>query len=92
MTEPQAPTPDYDCAAALAELDAFVRGELPLEAADRMQRHLARCQHCEQIDRYERAFRARLQRVGPGACCPEPLRARIAALLAEGGGDGDPSA
>ncbi len=88
MTEPRTLPPEYDCAAALTELDAFLRGELPLEAADRMQRHLDHCQHCHQIGTYERAFRDRLQRVGAGACCPEPLRARIAALLAEGASGG----
>lgn len=80
MTEHE---PQYDCTAALAELDAFLRGELPVEAAERMQGHLVRCRHCTQIGRYEQAFRARLQRLGATTECPEALRTRIAALLAE---------
>lgn len=70
----------YDCDKAGAELDAFVRGELPLEAAGRMQAHLVRCGHCAQVARYEQAFRDRLRRLG-GGCCPDQLRAQIAELL-----------
>ncbi len=72
---------DFDCTAALAELDAFLRGELPVESVERMQSHLVRCRHCTQIGHYEQAFRARLQRLGSGMECPAALRARIAALL-----------
>lgn len=79
MTEPP-----FDCTAALAELDAFLRGELTAEVAERMQGHLVRCRHCTQIGHYEQAFRARLQRLGSTTECPEALRARIAALLANG--------
>lgn len=78
MTEPE-----YDCTAALAELDAFLRGELPVEAAERMQGHLVRCRHCTQIGHYEQAFRARLQRLGTTTECPAALRDKIAALLAD---------
>lgn len=74
----------YDCSKASAELDAFVRGDLPLEAAERMQEHFERCGHCADVARYEQAFRDRLRRMGDG-CCPDELRARIVALLAQDG-------
>jgi anti-sigma factor (TIGR02949 family) len=76
----------YDCEKAGAELDAFVRGELPLEAADRMQAHLVRCGHCAQVARYEQAFRDRLRKLG-AECCPDRLRAHIADLLKTMGPD-----
>lgn len=71
----------YDCSGAMAELDAFVRGELGAESVERMRQHLARCGHCETVAQYEGAFRARLKALA-GPCCPEALRARIGALLA----------
>ncbi|MBK7593981.1 MAG: zf-HC2 domain-containing protein [Gemmatimonadetes bacterium] len=80
--------PELNCTDALAELDAFLRGELPVESVERMQGHLTRCRHCTQIGRYEQAFRSRLQRLGAGTECPDALRARIAALLAEGPSSG----
>jgi hypothetical protein len=61
---------------------------LPVESVERMQGHLTRCRHCTQIGRYEQAFRSRLQRLGAGTECPEALRARIAALLANGPASG----
>lgn len=75
----------FDCTAAMAELDAFVRGELPASAAERMQGHLERCGHCREIGAREHAFRTRLRQLQAGCCCPEELRTRIAALLARGG-------
>lgn len=71
----------YDCGGAQEELDAFVRGELPLGEAERMQIHLDRCGHCASVARYEQAFRERLRRVRSGDCCPEALRERIERLL-----------
>ncbi|MEO8480503.1 MAG: zf-HC2 domain-containing protein [Gemmatimonadota bacterium] len=78
----------YDCRKASAELDAFVRGDLPLDAAERMQEHLERCGHCADVARHEQAFRDRLRRMGDG-CCPDELRARIMALLAQDGSNAD---
>lgn len=71
----------FDCSAALAELDAFLRGELPADSVERMQNHLDRCRHCTQIGRYEQAFRDRLERLGRLTECPPALRDRIATLL-----------
>jgi anti-sigma factor (TIGR02949 family) len=71
----------YDCERARQELDAFVRGDLPVGEADRMQVHLDQCGHCADVTRYEQAFRNRLRKVGATGCCPESLRERIRKLL-----------
>ncbi len=79
MSQPATP---YDCGRAQDELDAFVRGELPLGEAERMQVHLDRCGHCASVARYEQAFRERLRRVQDSCdCCPDTLRKRIEQLL-----------
>lgn len=78
----------YDCDLARQELDAFVRGDLPVEEAERMQQHLEQCGHCADVTRYEQAFRDRLRKVGAGGCCPGLLRDRIRALLAHEHPDG----
>ena len=78
----------YDCDLARQELDAFVRGDLPVEEAERMQQHLDECGHCAEVTRYEQAFRDRLRKVGGGNCCPDLLRDRIRALLAREQPDG----
>ena len=78
----------YDCDRARQELDAFVRGDLPMDEAERMQRHLDQCGHCDEVTRYEQAFRDRLRKVGGAACCPELLRDRIRELLAREQRDG----
>ncbi len=73
----------YDCTGAMAELDAFVRGELGAESVERMRQHLARCGHCGAVAQYEAAFRARLKALAC-PCCPDALRTRIQTLLATG--------
>lgn len=73
-----------DCIKAGEELDAFVRGELPIEQAERMSRHLDQCGHCSNVARYEKAFLERLRRAcgaGERSPCPEALRQRITAAL-----------
>ena len=66
-----------DCIKAGEELDAFVRGDLPLDDADRMRRHLNQCCHCADVARFEQAFRDRLKLAGKHDCCPDALKARI---------------
>lgn len=74
----------YDCGRAQDELDAFIRGELPLGEAERMQMHLDRCGHCASVTRYEQAFRERLRRMKSDCQnCPDALRQRIERLLAD---------
>ena len=87
MSQPGKP---YDCGRASDELDAFVRGELPVDEAERMQIHLDRCGHCASVARYEQAFRERLRRIQAGPdCCPDALRRRIEQLLARHPPDAD---
>ena len=78
----------YDCDQAREELDAFVRGDLPVDEADRMQQHLEQCGHCAEVTRYEQAFRDRLRRVGGSSCCPDEVRERIRDLLSREQGHG----
>jgi anti-sigma factor (TIGR02949 family) len=80
-------TPGYDCGAAMAELDAFVRGEMPTDAVERMQRHLDHCRGCRDMSDFEQAFRARLRELQRGTTCPPELRAQITALLATNDSD-----
>jgi anti-sigma factor (TIGR02949 family) len=74
--------PRWDCRRAGEELDAFVRGELPLAEVERMQAHLEHCGHCAEVAKFEQAFRDRLRRVGLEGCCPDQLKARIREMLA----------
>lgn len=78
----------YDCDLARQELDAFVRGDLPVGEAERMQQHLDQCGHCAEVTRYEQAFRDRLRKAGGSCSCPDRLRDRIRALLAREQPDG----
>ena len=71
-----------DCAEAAAALDDLLRDELDCSAAERIRAHLQRCPDCTCLERFERAFRSRLRRLGESApCCPERVRARITELL-----------
>lgn len=72
----------FDCREAAEELDAFVRGELPLSDAERMQQHLDDCRGCSDVARLEQAFRDRLRRAGTSCNCPDELRAKIEAMIA----------
>lgn len=72
---------NWDCSRAGKELDAFVRGDLPLEEIDRMRLHLEHCSHCSDVARFEEAFRKRLGELGRDTCCPDALRKRVEALL-----------
>lgn len=78
----------WDCRRAGEELDAFVRGELPLADIDRMQEHFDHCGGCADVAKYEKAFRDRLRGVDTETCCPEKLRNKILELLAKSAGGG----
>lgn len=71
----------YDCTKARDELDAFVRGDLPIDVAERMQQHLDACGHCTSVARFEQAFRERLRQAGRADCCPPALRDKIRQVL-----------
>ncbi len=71
----------YECEAVLNKLDAVRRGELTHDEISTMQAHMEVCQRCLSIERYERAFLARLKAMGSPPC-PEALRTRVSAALA----------
>lgn len=77
----------YDCTRAREELDAFVRGDMPLEEADRMRVHLTRCGSCADVTRFAQAYCERLRRAGTSGCCPEKLRDKIKEMLEHPTGD-----
>lgn len=83
LTVPERPTP-LNCASAMAEMDAFLCGELTVAMVDLMRAHLDACAGCRQAAAYERAFRTRLLVAGSSVSCPPALRERIKAMLAEG--------
>jgi anti-sigma factor RsiW len=72
---------EWDCGRACEELDAFVRGELPLTEVDRMTAHLKNCGHCSDVAKFEEAFRQRLRELDIDTCCPDELKQRIKELL-----------
>ncbi len=71
-----------ECEAALAQLDAFRRGELPADELESMQQHLAECRRCLAHKHHEDAFLQRLAKITRDGC-PEPLRITITQLIAK---------
>lgn len=70
-----------ECEAALAELDAYRRGELPASEVESIQRHLEACIHCSTYKLHEEAFLDRLASVARTTCCPDALRSTISQML-----------
>lgn len=78
---------DFDCDAALAQLDDYLRRELTPDLAERVRTHLERCAPCFRELRFAERFLALLRTPASGTRCPDTLRDRIAeALRAEAGG------
>ena len=77
----------YDCEAVLDKLDAFRRGELNHDEIEAMNIHMAACQKCLCIERFERAFLSRLKAMG-SVPCPEALRMKVEAALANSAHEG----
>jgi anti-sigma factor (TIGR02949 family) len=69
-----------------AEIDkfipAFVDGEFAEEDRAEFERHLAECQRCREVARFEARFKASLRAALSRPSLPEGLRARISAQLA----------
>lgn len=76
-----------ECEAALAQLDAFRRGELPPDEVATMQRHLDACSHCLSRHHHEQAFLERLAGAAKNCCCPDELRATITRMVSEAARD-----
>ena len=77
-----------ECEAALAQRDAFRRGELPAAEVAAMQRHLDACCHCLARHHHEQAFLDRLAGAAKNCCCPDELRTTIAQMVSEATHDG----
>lgn len=71
----------YECEAVLNQLDALRRDELTHDEIATLQAHMEVCQRCLSVERYERAFLARLKAMGSPPC-PEALRAKVSDALA----------
>ncbi|HJP57040.1 MAG TPA: zf-HC2 domain-containing protein [Gemmatimonadales bacterium] len=86
MTPDTTAASDFDCEAALAQLDDYLKRELTPELADRVRAHVEACAPCFRQMRYAERFLSLLRGPGSELRCPDPLRLRIAdALRAEGG-------
>ena len=76
-----------ECETALAQFDAFRRGELPTAELDSLQRHLDECRRCYSHKRHEDAFLERLLVATRNARCPEELRQSVMQMLAKASND-----
>ncbi len=74
---------DCDCERALAALQDYLKNEAEPGSAAQLEAHLARCAHCFAHARFERNFVELLQHCARHIHCPDALRLRIAAVLAE---------
>lgn len=87
MTSGAGAADEFDCDAALAQLDDYLRRELTPDLAERVRTHLERCAPCFRELRFAERFLALLRTPASGTRCPDTLRDRIAeALRAEAGG------
>jgi anti-sigma factor (TIGR02949 family) len=69
------------CADALANVQAFLRGELDESLADDIREHLLACENCLDNFHIEELITSLVQRCNANPeCCSEQLRARIASL------------
>lgn len=55
---------DIDCAAVVAQLLAYLDGEIDAATRARIDRHLEHCRGCYTRAQFERALRGRLQELG----------------------------
>ena len=69
---------DFDCDAALAQLDDYLRRELTPDLAERVRTHLERCAPCFRELRFAERFLSLLRTPASGTRCPDTLRDRIA--------------
>jgi mycothiol system anti-sigma-R factor len=78
-----------DCDQALAELERFLDGELPLGEVGRVSAHLSACYPCTDRATFEEQLRAVVRR-GCADAAPPELVDRIRAVLDEPAPSGDP--
>jgi hypothetical protein len=72
-----------ECEAAVEQLDALRRGELPPDEAALLRLHLDGCRRCLCIKLHEEAFLDRLVSAAQNATCPDELRATIYQMMAK---------
>lgn len=72
-----------ECEAALNQLDAFRRGELPPQEMTSLRAHLDACRRCYSYKLHEEAFLDRLVNAARNAKCPEDLRSTIYQMVAK---------
>jgi hypothetical protein len=77
-----------ECEAALAQLDAWRRGVLPVTEVASMQQHLDACRCCLSYKHHEDALLDRLSNAARNCCCPDELRAAILQMIAKDSRDG----
>lgn len=85
MSDANTPCADGSCDEALAELEAFLDGELPADRLDGIREHLADCYPCTGRASFEEQLRAIVRRDCVDDAPPQ-LVDRIEALLASSGG------
>ena len=73
---------DMDCRQALDHLQDYLKREITSELALEIRYHLDRCRHCLHHVRFEENFLQLLATAGR-VTCPDLLRARIKAALAD---------
>lgn len=77
------PPTECDCERALAALQDYLKHEVDPGSAARLEAHLEQCVPCLAHARFERNFVALLEHCARRIHCPEVLRLRITAVLAE---------
>lgn len=82
MTAECAGTGEVDCAAALAELEGFLDGEIPADRIEEIRGHIAACYPCAERTDFERQLRA-LVRQGCAERAPASLVERVRACIAQ---------
>jgi mycothiol system anti-sigma-R factor len=72
-----------DCDEALAELEAYLDGELPREARGRVESHLLECSPCFSRGEFRRRVREIVRRkCGVAAEMPEGVVTRVRSVIA----------
>ncbi len=74
---------ECDCEQALAALQDYLKHEAEPRSAAQLEAHLERCAPCLAHARFERNFLELLQQCALHIQCPDALRLRITAVLAE---------
>jgi anti-sigma factor (TIGR02949 family) len=72
-----------DCAKALVLLQDYLKSDLTPELVTKLEQHLDRCRPCFASAEFERRFVRMIATKAGAQCCPDHVRARIRAALAD---------